>query len=81
MQSPEGSVAPDASTASDRAVRRALSQLPDNQREVLVLRWYSDLSYPEIAEMLGATHSAIKVRAHRAMQKLKELLGGDDVGP
>lgn len=74
----EGSVGPDASTASDRAVRRALEQLPDGQREVLILRWYSDLSYPEIAEILGATHSAIKVRAHRAMQQLKALLGGGD---
>lgn len=74
----EGSVSPSASTATDRAVRRALEQLPDGQREVLVLRWYSDLSYPEIAEMLGATHSAIKVRAHRAMQQLKAVLGGGD---
>lgn len=69
---------PEASTATDRAVRRALEHLPDGQREVLVLRWYSDLSYPEIAAVLGATHSAIKVRAHRAMQQLRALLGGDD---
>lgn len=71
-------VSPAASTSTDRVVRRALEQLPDGQREVLVLRWYADLSYPEIAAMLGATHSAIKVRAHRAMQQLRALLGGDD---
>jgi RNA polymerase sigma-70 factor (ECF subfamily) len=71
-------VAPAASTSTDRVVQRALEQLPDGQREVLVLRWYADLSYPEIATALGATHSAIKVRAHRAMQQLRALLGGDD---
>lgn len=77
-EGPDKPIAPDASTASDRVVRRALGQLSEPHREVLVLRWYADLSYPEIAAALGATHTAIKVRAHRAMAQLRELLGGDD---
>lgn len=73
-----GSVAPSTSTATDRLVRRALEQLPDNQKDVMLLRWYAGLSFPEIAETLGINATAAKVRAHRAAKALKTLLGGDD---
>lgn len=76
----EGSVAPEASTATDRLVRRALGELPDNQREVLLLRWYAGLTFPEIAQSLGINTSAAKVRSHRAMKALRALLGGDHGG-
>jgi len=74
----EPSVAPEASTATDRLVQRALTQLSDGQREVILLHWYEGLSFPEIAEMLGATVSAVKVRAHRAYGELRRLLGGEE---
>ncbi|MCB9673633.1 MAG: RNA polymerase sigma factor [Alphaproteobacteria bacterium] len=74
----EGSVPPDASTATDRLVRRAVEQLPDNQREVVLLRWYAGLSFPEIADALGIQTTAAKVRSHRAVKALKALLGGGD---
>jgi len=76
---PESSVPPQASTASDRLVRRAVEQLPDNQREVILLRWYSELSFPEIAQTLGIKTTAAKVRSHRAIKALRALLGGTDV--
>ena len=76
----EGSVQPEASSASDRLVRRALQDLPDNQREVLLLRWYAGLSFPEIATSLGIQTNAAKVRSHRAMKALRALLGGDHGG-
>lgn len=71
---PEPAQAPDASTASDRALRRALADLPDAQREVLVLHWYQDLGFGEIATLLGGTETAIKVRAHRAYERLRAAL-------
>lgn len=70
----EPSVGPDASTATDRLVRRALAELVDDQREVILLHWYEDLSFPEIAELVGASVSAVKVRAHRGYVKLRALL-------
>jgi RNA polymerase sigma factor (sigma-70 family) len=70
------SVGPDVSTASDRLVRRALDALPDAQREVVVLHWYEGLSFREIADVVGASHSAVKVRAHRAYAKLRTALTG-----
>lgn len=55
-------------------VRQALSQLPDNQREVIELHWFEEMSFPEISDILGASLSAVKVRAHRGYKRLKEML-------
>ncbi len=79
MQDPaelrEPMVDPVASSASDRLVQRALMQLSEIQREVIVLHWYDGLSFPEIAELVGATVSAVKVRAHRGYGELRRILG------
>jgi len=70
----EPSVDPVASTTTDRLVQRALDQLSDAAREVVVLHWYDGMSFPEIAQMLGASVSAVKVRAHRAYEQLRKIL-------
>lgn len=74
----EGSVAPDVTTATDRLVRRAVDALPDNQREVVLLRWYGGLTFPEIATTLGIQPTAAKVRGHRALKRLRMLLDGGE---
>ncbi len=74
---PEPAVGPATSTAADRLVRRALATLPEPQREVVVLHWFQDLPFAEIAELLGASESAVKVRAHRAYQALAAQLTED----
>ena len=73
----EPSVSPEVSTATDRVVRRALDQLNASQREVVVLHWYEGLTFREIGEAVGASTSAVKVRAHRAYKKIREMLQGD----
>lgn len=55
-------------------VRAALSSLPSGQREVIQLHWFEELSFPEIAEVLGVGLSAVKVRAHRGYRALREVL-------
>ena len=55
-------------------VRDAIAQLPDQYREVLVLRDIEDHDTAETAELLGTTPTAIKVRLHRARQALRTLL-------
>ena len=55
-------------------VREAITKLPDQYREVLVLRDIEDKDTAETAELLGTTPNAVKVRLHRARQALRTLL-------
>ncbi len=54
-----------------KEMRRLLASLPAAQREVIVLYWFEGLSFPEISEQLGASVSAVKVRAHRGYNALR----------
>jgi len=57
-----------------RAVREAISSLPDAQRMALVLARYEELSFAEIAEVMGSTDKAIKSLVHRARENLRARL-------
>jgi RNA polymerase sigma-70 factor (ECF subfamily) len=57
--------------AEQEEVRRVLQLCPVNHREILVLRYYQDLSLEEIADVLGCTLAAAKVRLHRARLNFK----------
>lgn len=59
--------------AQDR-VRAAIEQLPEGQREVLVLTFYHQLTGPEVAEVLDISEGTVKSRLHRAKDNLKGLL-------
>jgi len=59
-------------------VQRALQQLPENYRMVTVLRYWSDLSYEEIAKVTGLPESTIKTRLHRARHMLAKALGPEE---
>jgi RNA polymerase sigma factor (sigma-70 family) len=56
--------------ASDRAVLERLVELPRRQRECVVLRFYADLTVPEIARSLGVAEGSVKSHLHRAMTTL-----------
>ena len=60
-------------------VRRALDKLPEAQREVIMLSYYSGLSQSEIAARLGHPLGTVKTRARLALQKLREELQQDDI--
>ncbi|GAC1443551.1 MAG: sigma-70 family RNA polymerase sigma factor [Mycobacteriales bacterium] len=53
----------------------ALAELPEDAREVVVLRDVQGLSTKETARMLGVSEGAVKVRLHRAHARLRELVG------
>ncbi len=55
-------------------VLAALRALPDDQREVLALRYYLDLTEAEIAVTLGISAGSVKTHAHRGLATLAERL-------
>jgi RNA polymerase sigma-70 factor (ECF subfamily) len=58
------------------AVEQALAALPEPQREAFLLKHVEGLSYEEMAEMLGAGVSALKMRVARAREALRATLEG-----
>lgn len=61
-------------SAEHRAVVAALAELPDRQREVLVLRYYGGLSEAEIAAATGLARGTVKSTASRAIAKLTDAM-------
>ncbi len=57
-----------------RAVRAALDRLPESQRVVLHLHRFEEMTFAEIAGVLGTTEGAVKLRAFRAYQRLRREL-------
>ncbi len=58
----------------EQKLRRAIAQLPENQRQVLMLRYYSNMKFIEIAQLLGCPLNTALGRMHKAMLKLKQLM-------
>lgn len=58
-------------------IQHMLSNLPPDYRAAVILRYWYDLSYTEIAEALDTTESAIKSRLFRARQQLADQINTD----
>ena len=74
---PSSHVTPEASLEkeqSDRELQQALARLTDEQRQILVLRDYMDLSYAEIALVLDIAAGTVMSRLHRARLALRKEL-------
>jgi RNA polymerase sigma-70 factor (ECF subfamily) len=73
--------APDAGSlqATENALdaERLLAALPEAQREVLMLRYYADLTEAEVATILDCPIGTVKSRTHHALARLAELVRGD----
>ncbi len=54
-----------------RAVRRAIDALPEEQREVVILKEYQDLTFLEIAHALDVPVSTVKTRLYRGLDQLR----------
>lgn len=67
-------------TETSGEVMAALRRLPQRQQEVLVLRYYSELSEAEIAEALGISRGSVKSHSSRGMTALREALKHRDGG-
>jgi len=56
-------------------VWQALKKLPGREREVLILRYYEDMPQAEIATAVGIPVGTVKSLTHRALGRLREVLG------
>jgi RNA polymerase sigma-70 factor (ECF subfamily) len=63
---------------TEERLYQAIAALPENYREVIVLRHVHEMSYQEIAEVLGLTEAQVKTRLFRGREKLKSLFYGGD---
>jgi RNA polymerase sigma-70 factor (ECF subfamily) len=61
-------------TESAQRLLRAIAQLPESQRQVLALRYYSNMKFVDIAKLLGCPLNTALGRVHKAMNKLRQLL-------
>lgn len=55
-------------------IRRAIELLPERQRATLVLAYYQQLSYPDVAEVLGCSVGTVKTQMFRALKTLADKL-------
>ena len=73
-----------AASADDElaeTLRRVLPQIPDGQREVVILRLWRGRSFRDIASDLELSEGAVKMRFRRGMELLRELLHGEGYAP
>ncbi len=80
MNKHEGSEqASDLAMARERTeeIRSAMSQLSETEREIVELKFFGELSYTEIAEILGKREDAIRQHVARSIKKMRSVLKGD----
>ena len=74
--------APDESEAfgNRTVVREALAHLVPEQQQVVVLRYFAELTVPEVARSIGVREGTVKSRLHRALRRLRERLEESGLG-
>lgn len=73
---------PDAAMQMDQdcdALQLALSRLPQAEREVIMLRHFSQLSFAQVAEAMGTPLGTALARAHRGLAKMREWMQPESV--
>jgi len=62
---------------SETALANAISQLPEDQQQVIILRFVEGLSHAEVAHILGKSDGACRMIQHRALNALNQILAQD----
>jgi RNA polymerase sigma-70 factor, ECF subfamily len=74
-RSSAGSTPENVSAAEEKhLIRAAMQDLPDRQREVLLLRFFEELSTEETATAMGCAEGTVKATLHQALRALKKKL-------
>lgn len=72
----DSALAPDADDIQ-RRLQAAILQLPERQRVVFQLRYFDEMPYDDMAEVLGVTVGALKASYHHAVNKIEKLVVKD----
>lgn len=73
---PEGSTYFDGEEASVK-LQNAILKLPEKQRTVFNMKYFDDMSYEKMSEVLGTSVGALKASYHHAVKKIEKLLEDD----
>lgn len=65
--------------AAERKLSKAVARLPEKQRQVFVLRYYDEMPYEEMSEVLGTSVGALKASYHIAQEKVRAALGRENL--
>lgn len=57
-----------------KQVREALSSLKEEEKQLIILRYFEELSFVEVAKVLNTKEGALRVKTHRVLKKLKDIL-------
>lgn len=57
------------------SIQAALDRLPEMQKDVIILRFYYDMKFKEIAAVVGVGIPTVKSRLRQGMEKMKQFLG------
>ena len=63
---------------AEALLQQALHELPDMQRTVFQLKYYEDMKYSEISEILQTSEGALKASYHIAVKKISQFLHDKD---
>ena len=64
--------------SAEAMLQEAIAQLPDVQRTVFLLRYYDEMKYSEISDMLNTSEGALKASYHIAVNKIKDYFHNND---
>ena len=59
-----------------QSLREAMAKLAEKDRQIIVLHYFEEMSGAEIAGVIGMREGALRVRTHRIINKLKDLMEG-----
>ena len=60
-------------------MNKLLETLPDKQREVFTLRYFEDMGYQEMSDMLGTSVGALKASYHHAVKKIEQFFKNEQI--
>ncbi len=63
---------------TERQLQEAIAQLPDKQRQVFNLKYFEEMKYEEMSDILGTSVGALKASYHHAVKKISEFFSSHD---